>query len=323
MRCIFCLEERPSSKEHVFPDAIGGTLTIERVCKPCNDWLGANVDSLLTDHGLILLKRAQLGTRDSAGRPLDPFLSLFRRGTMADDPTQKVELRADPATDELVPYLFHKSTIEQREDGKKIIHTTIDASDAGAIGKIIQRTRRREGLLPLPDAELEAAISQAKAGVRSKQHPEIKFNFDGDLRDYKRAVCKIAYELAWLWLGDEYLDDPVAVKLRDAILKGDGEDIRGRIELDANQMPLVLWKGEGSAHIALAISVGPHLSVSLRIFDSISGAIVVSESADKYRQAGRPIEEGLFVVNDPQTGRLHKGTMMDELMRMTRGAARL
>ena len=36
MRCIFCLKERDPSLEHVFPAAIGGTLTIDRVCKPCN-----------------------------------------------------------------------------------------------------------------------------------------------------------------------------------------------------------------------------------------------------------------------------------------------
>ena len=32
---------------------------------------------------------------------------------------------------------------------------------------------------------------------------------------------KIAYELAFLWLGESRLDDPLAVELRDAILKDD------------------------------------------------------------------------------------------------------
>src|ERR1039457_2774643 len=30
MRCIFCLKDRQPSSEHVFPEAIGGTLTIDR-----------------------------------------------------------------------------------------------------------------------------------------------------------------------------------------------------------------------------------------------------------------------------------------------------
>jgi hypothetical protein len=43
---LACLSEREPSEEHVFPAAIGGTLVIDRVCKPCNDRLGANVDVL-------------------------------------------------------------------------------------------------------------------------------------------------------------------------------------------------------------------------------------------------------------------------------------
>jgi hypothetical protein len=37
MKRIFCLEEKPSSDEHVFPEAIGGTLHIDRVCESCSN----------------------------------------------------------------------------------------------------------------------------------------------------------------------------------------------------------------------------------------------------------------------------------------------
>lgn len=322
MKCIFCLEDRPSSVEHVFPDAIGGTLTIERVCKPCNDRLGAQVDSLLTDHGLILLKRAQLGMRDSSGRMIDPFRSLFRQARMADDSAQKVELRADAKTDELVPYLFHKSTTEELADGTKIIRATIDASDTSEIGKIIQRTRRREGLPPLSDTELEAQIAAAIAGKQTREHPEIKLSFDVDIREYKRAVAKIAYELAWLWLGDDYLADPTAGALRKLILEGIEEGITARIEFGADFDPFALWKGEGNAHIGIGSILGSQLSVSIRIFDSIAGAIIVSGAARTYCKSSSLTGEGLFVWNDPQTGRLTKGTLSNELLRMTQGTPR-
>ena len=42
MRCIFCSNERPSSLEHVFPLAIGGHITTDRVCKECNSTLSRN-----------------------------------------------------------------------------------------------------------------------------------------------------------------------------------------------------------------------------------------------------------------------------------------
>ena len=76
MRCIFCLKDRSPSLEHVFPDAIGGTLTIARVCEPCNSWLGTNVDSYLTDHIGVLMKRflLRIPNRDGKTIGLDDIL---------------------------------------------------------------------------------------------------------------------------------------------------------------------------------------------------------------------------------------------------------
>ena len=49
MLCIFCCKERASSLEHVFPLAIGGTVTTDRVCRECNSMLGTRVDAALSD----------------------------------------------------------------------------------------------------------------------------------------------------------------------------------------------------------------------------------------------------------------------------------
>jgi transposase, IS6 family len=67
MRCIFCLKERPGSEEHVFPLAIGGTLTTDRVCEPCNSTLGSRVDSALTDNFAVRIRRAELGLAGNSG----------------------------------------------------------------------------------------------------------------------------------------------------------------------------------------------------------------------------------------------------------------
>jgi hypothetical protein len=52
--CIFCLQERRATVEHVFPDAIGGLLKIDRVCKTCGDRLGKNADAPLVEHPAIV-----------------------------------------------------------------------------------------------------------------------------------------------------------------------------------------------------------------------------------------------------------------------------
>ncbi len=292
-------------------------MTIDRVCKPCNDWLGANVDVLLTDHDLILIKRAQLGVRDSGGNVINPWKDVFRRGVMANDPAQRVELDHDEDSGELVPRVLYKSTRTTLDNGNQLLQITIDASKADEIGKIIERTRQREGLPPLSEKELSDQVAAAKANVRRIDQPEVKYGIDVDVRAYKRAVCKSAYELAWQWLGDDYLEDPVAVNLRDLILKDAKDEIRGSIDLTGDTPALLPWKSEGCAHVGIGQRVAGHLCIAIRIFDVVSGVIDVSDTEDKYRSRGRSLGEGLFVLNDPQTGALRQSTLVEELLRLS------
>lgn len=44
-RCILCLQSAVLTEEHLIPSAIGGRLTSEFLCKPCNDQLGHKVES--------------------------------------------------------------------------------------------------------------------------------------------------------------------------------------------------------------------------------------------------------------------------------------
>src|SRR6266566_3401119 len=298
MLCIFCLKDKPPSKEHIFPQAIGGTLVIDRVCTQCNGWLGTNVDALLTDHKLILLKRAQLNMRDNTGNVIDFWKKVFGLGTMANDPGQKVRLTTNPKTGIPEPQLIYKSERKTLDDGTEVKKITIDTQQEKDIEKIIERERRRRGLSPLLRDELQAQIESAKTNSRRIEQPEIKYSIQFDVWDYKRTVCKIAYELAWLCLGDEYLDDPVAEQLRNLIFKDMRDDLKGEIELCTDMTPLTLWKSESNAHIGFCSKVHHGVCVSIRIFDSICGNISVSESADKYPTAA----DGRFVSIHPQTG---------------------
>lgn len=54
--CIYCLEEKISSKEHVLPASLGGNLTIRCVCKDCNVGLSF-LDQSLVDSSLLSLVR--------------------------------------------------------------------------------------------------------------------------------------------------------------------------------------------------------------------------------------------------------------------------
>lgn len=318
MRCIFCLEVKEPTDEHIFPGAIGGTLTIDRVCKQCNDWLGANIDVLLTNHDLILLERAKMGIRNRAGNMINPWKDVFRNGVMADDLEQKVRIVLDPKTGRPTPKILYKAAKKTLENGDEIVQITMDAQEIDQLEKVVHRYRRRAGLEPLSNDEIQALIETAKADIRTISQPEVKHSLKIDVMDYKRAILKIAYELAWLWLGDKYLNDPVAEKLRNSILKDEEMDgIKGRIELDGNMAPLSIWSEEPSAHIALCSRVGNSLAISIRIFTSICSIVHVSGTADRYVMTDKSIDEGRFILIAPQ-GFSRNSTLSEELSRLSR-----
>ena len=44
-RCIICRETNALSEEHVIPEAIGGDLICNFLCKPCNDVFGSSFEA--------------------------------------------------------------------------------------------------------------------------------------------------------------------------------------------------------------------------------------------------------------------------------------
>ena len=123
--------------------------------------------------------------------------------------------------------------------------------------------------------------------------------------------------MAWLWLGDEYLNDPVAEQLRNSILKEGGLDsIKGNIELGVDMAPLTIWGGEPNAHIGLCSRVGNDIGISVRIFASICGIVHVSGTADRYAAINRLVDEGRFILIDPQ-GVSRNTSLSDELSRLS------
>ena len=55
-KCIICEKiknNKDFNKEHIIPEAIGGSLTIDTVCKECNGKLGNEIDSKIINDFLI------------------------------------------------------------------------------------------------------------------------------------------------------------------------------------------------------------------------------------------------------------------------------
>lgn len=212
MLCIFCSEERPPSVEHVFPLAIGGTVATERVCSACNSTLGSRVDAALTDFLPVRTRRATLGLAGRGAEPPSQFKILLGDQKLIGPAANRIRTTLDKTTGKLdIRQLYHAADIVL-PDGTKARQVTIDERDKDQIPIIIQRERKRHGLRPLSDETLE--IEAQKFEVRSVESPLVQVDISVSFAYLRHAMMKIAYELAFLWLGESYLDDPAAIELR-------------------------------------------------------------------------------------------------------------
>lgn len=217
-----------------------------------------------------------------------------------------------------MPKVLHREVTTVLEDGTKNIQITIDGSRSGEVEKIIERVRRREGLTPLSDDDLKAEAKRAISAGSSIEKPRIIHTVPPiDMTKFRRGVAKIVYELACLWLGDSYLDDPIGAKLRDYVLSDSRDDIRGLIELGLVSPLDTLWTTDAHAHIAFMSGDGQSICLGIRLFDAISGVLVLTDEPSRYPQAG----EGLFVHCDPITGEKREASLSHELGRIVQSGS--
>ena len=312
MRCIFCLQERDSTLEHIFPDAIGGRLTTDRVCKPCNDHLGAQVDHFLTEHELIILKRAMLGMTNRAGRPINPWAKVFGEGILAADPDQRIQIVPDPKTGALHPRVMYNRTVVEGENGPEAVQVVIDASKANDLPKIVSRERKRLGLPDLDAQEMAKIVENLKANVQKIEQPSVRGSINIDIHDFKRAMLKIVYELAWLWLGDEYLEDPTAAALRDRVFNGNEVELEGRIDFDTSIAPFSVWNPEPDAHIALGRRAENRYVIGIRVFNVMAALVPVTRDATRYPDA----DKSHFILTDLVGSKSRNITLEEEIARL-------
>ena len=151
-------------------------------------------------------------------------------------PTRRSEIQlvADPTTGVVTPKMMYHARRTETEDGATSVQITLDESDIEQVRTIVQRERRRAGMDPMPESEIQDLFAKIRQNTHTLEQPQVRYDVKVDIFHYQRAVCKIIYELACIWLGDSYLDDPVAQQFRDIVLLGKEEAIAGRIQLDGN-----------------------------------------------------------------------------------------
>ena len=96
------------------------------------------------------------------------------------------------------------------------------------------------------------------------------------------------YELAFLWLGEAYLDDPLAVELREAICNDDLASTDGLAGYVGEAQPCTafkFWTPHEAHHLAYSLVVGDAIVVAVRVFGLYAAAVVVSRDPSRYVRA--------------------------------------
>jgi len=187
MLCIFCLKERPSTEEHIFPLAIGGTVTTDRVCESCNSGLGSRVDAALSDFFPIRARRAKLGLAGNGGEV--PGLHEFFLGmaNLVGVEANQVHTAFNKSTGKLdLKQIPHKSETTLTS-GETSVQITVDARDRGKLPKMIQRERTLRNLPPLPEEELANAVNNF--AVNSVENPVVHITRAIDFKYLRHAIC--------------------------------------------------------------------------------------------------------------------------------------
>ena len=309
MKCILCCEEKPVTKfsdEHVFPDAIGGKLILKNtVCTDCNSQYGHGVDSDLVNHELIKLARLAYQIKGKSGKVPNPL----ENGDVVGKESHKVKFKiADDGNSESL-YIIPKIE-KQTIDNGLLISGHIDASDADKLKEIIRSICKRQGMVV---SEEELKKIRNPEVIRSR--PEIRVQMTFDLIKYKKGILKIAYELAYYWLGEKYIGDPVATKIRE-VLKDQRSmsqwegvyDLKGKIDFIVERSKIPFWDDKPASHIAFLIQSHGVLTIYVRIFKAFEGFIEISKKPELYK-----IEDGPFIRIDTESDKMEQSTILQQL----------
>ncbi|MFL0194177.1 HNH endonuclease [Clostridium sp. WILCCON 0269] len=319
MKCIICKNERTVdifSEEHVFPDSIGGTLIIKCVCKECNDKLGSSVDNHLVNHFLIQAQRQLLKIRGKTGKIPNPL----EKARLSSDLSQEVRYYFDKTGVPKGLYIVPKIRRTINDDGMESVNIKIDKKDKDKLPSIINKMRQRKGLPKLTRDEIEKQIQEG-----FDPSPRITLKHEIDIIQFRRAILKIAYELAYYWLGQGYLEDKDGEMIRKCMLDNNLQDefylqypIKGSIDVIGKRSRYPMWDNEPYCHIAFLMKVDEKIWCYVRVFHTFEGLIEVSNNASRYLNYCDK-----FISINPLTGTKRESDLSEEFYRIYRNEKKI
>jgi len=274
--CIICHADNVElSDEHVIPDAIGGYIHCYRVCKDCNSRLGDHVDNQLLNHYLIKGLRHVHQLKGKTNFIPHP---LVGDGVLDTGEKVRVENIGGVVTPRLLP---SSPEISPDNKGGKI---TVDVRDEKLIPAMQQKMLKKMDLNP---GEVHLVSHRE---VHQIEHPLVKMQAAIDLKNFKIALLKIAYEIC-VELFPEYENDALGQQYAE-ILYQVAHEVDGALDRldevkfvgDGFQDPLepllsqFIDYSNKKRHVIVVMNIDGHLSCLVKLFDTFSLFIKMSDN---------------------------------------------
>ncbi|MCE7698667.1 MAG: HNH endonuclease, partial [Methanobacterium paludis] len=210
MKCIICKEERSDpSEEHIVPKGIGGSLVTYRVCKECNDKLAHKADSELVNDWFMESKKFVHEIKGRKNQVKDPL----GVGTLKSDPYRNVMFGRDANGKPSV------KIAPKIEIGNNKIMISVDPKEKFEdIKNMVNKRLKRLGGYPLTEEQIKNLKLNLEGRSTNNGSLEIIVQKNILKNPPYKGFVKIAYELGFYFLGDDYLNDVTGKTLLNFIL---------------------------------------------------------------------------------------------------------
>jgi len=281
--------------------------------------LGSRVDAALTDNFLVRGHRAHLRLAGHSGEPPAIHELLEGVGRLSNAPEHRVEVKFDKRTQKLVMRVIPHTADIIMPDGSKACKITIDEKDALQLPKIIQRKRKQHGVPLLSPEDLQKEIKRFKESTKTVENPALHFERSYSFAFVRHAMIKIAYELAFLWLGEEYIDDPSAEKLRNAVCANDPsstDKLSAHVTNAEGFAAFKLWPANETEHLAYAIVVDDGIGIAVRVFNIHASFVWVTKKPKRFLSEKNANQRLRFIRMNAVEKKKQDIPMIDELRRI-------
>lgn len=248
LECIFCMEwkeDKEFNREHIILEALGGKGDKDiclNVCTSCNSSLGTRVDASLLNQSITKYMRYKFKIRGKNGIP-NPFKGIEVKYA---DTSIVGELKVDK---------------EGKINGFRAKHQVLECNKEKLIvgprkgfASYVNSKLNENGMNPVTEKEL----LENRIDFNEHKIPHVEFvEFPEEMRSQYLlyafpTMLKMAYEYCFITFGEKYLKNPIAMNIRDFLIK---YDYKKDTEYCSPTIASLMWISEEERKISLKMYI--------------------------------------------------------------------